>query len=114
MAGFDRAVFDRVVTHHFEELSVGGVACRGLGLVCSSCILNFAFGEAFILLANGLDHSHSICGLHGNVGESTAHTVFFLVEVQGDLLVLGGREDPISSGVVACREDICLQLGQGE
>jgi hypothetical protein len=110
--GFDWAVFDRVVTHHFEKLSVSGVACRGLGLWCSSGILNFTFGEAFILLANNLDHSHSIRGLHVNVGESTAHAVLFSVE--GDLLALEGHEDPISSSVVANCEAICLQLGQGE
>ena len=112
MLRFDWAVFDRVVTYHFEELGVGGVACHGLGLACSSGILNFAFGVAFILLANGLNHSHSIRGLHVDVGESTAYAVLFLVE--GDLLALGGRDDPISSGEVANREAICLQLGQGE
>ena len=109
---FDWSVLDRVVTHHFEELSVGGVACHGLGLSCSSGILNFAFGEAFILLTNSLDHSHSIRGLHVDVGESTSHAVLFSVE--GDLLALGGPDDPISSGVVANRKAICLQLGQKE
>jgi hypothetical protein len=48
-----------------------------------------------------LDHSHSIRGLCVDVGESTAHTILFLVG--GDLLALGGRDDPISSGVVANR-----------
>ena len=112
MLGSDWAVFDRVVTHHFEELGVGGVPCHGLGLACSSGILSFAFGEAFILLANSSDHSHSIRGLHVDVGESTAHAILF--SVGGDHLALGGRDIPISSGVVANHEAICLQLGQGE
>ena len=106
MLGFDWAVLDRVVTHHFGELSVGGVACHGLGLLCSSGVLNFAVGEAFILLVNSLDHSHSIRGLHVNVGESMAHAVLFLVD--GDLLALGGHDDPISSGVVANRLGLIL------
>ena len=99
VVGVDQEVFDRVVSHHFEELSIGGVAGHGLGLVCSNGILNFALGEAFILLANGLDHRHSIRGLHVNVGESTARAVLFSVE--GDFLALGGHDDPISSSVVA-------------
>jgi hypothetical protein len=80
--------------------------------LCSSGILNFVLGEAFILLANGLNHHNSIRGLHVNVGEATAHVV--LLSVEGDLFALGGCDDPISPGVVAYREAVCLQLVQGE
>ncbi len=88
------------------------MAGHGLGLACSSGIFNFALGEAFISLANGLNHHNSIRGLHVDVGEATAHAV--LLSVEGDQFALGGCDDPISPGVVAYREALCLQLGQGE
>ena len=88
------------------------MAGHGLGLACSSGILNFALGEAFILLANGLNHRNSIRGLHVDVGEAMAHAI--LLSVEGDLFALGGHDNPIFPGVVAYREAVCLQLGQGE
>jgi hypothetical protein len=75
------------------------VAGHGLGLACSSGVLNFALGEAFVSLGNGLNHCRSIRGLHVDVGEATAHAV--LLSVEGDLFALGGRDDPISPGVLA-------------
>jgi hypothetical protein len=80
VVGFDQAVFDKVVSHHFEELSAGGVAGHGLGFACSSGILDFALDEVLILLEHSLDYHHIIRGLHVNVRESIAHAVLFLVE----------------------------------
>ncbi len=71
------------------------MAGHGLGLACSSGILNFALGETFISLANGLNHYNSIRGVHVDVGEAMAHAVLLLVE--GDLFALGSHDDPCGS-----------------
>ncbi len=110
--GFDGTFFDSSISHHFQELGVSWVAGHGLGLACRDGNLDFALGEAFITLADGLDHCHGRLGLHVNVREATAHTIFLLVE--GDLVAMRSGDDPVASGVVADRESICLQLGEGE
>ncbi len=110
--GFDGAIFDSFISHHFQELGVSRVAGHGLGLACRDGILDFALGEALVMLADGLDHCHSRRGLHVDVREATAHAVFLLVE--GDLFAMRSGEDPIASGVVVDHESVCLQLGEGE
>ncbi len=110
--GFDGAIFDSFISHHFQELGISRVAGHGLGLACRDGILDFALGEAFVTLADGLDHCHGCLGLHVDVREAMAHTVFLLVE--GDLFAMRSGDDPIASGVVADRESVCLQLGEGE
>ncbi len=110
--GFDGAIFDGFISHHFQELGISWVAGHGLGLAGRDGILDFALGEAFVTLADSLDHCHSRLGLHVNVREATAHAVFLSVE--GDLVAMRSGDDPVASGVVVDRESICLQLGEGE
>jgi hypothetical protein len=110
--GFDEEFFAGFITHHFQELGIGWVAGHGLGLACRDGILDFALGEAFVTLADALDHCHGSLGLHVNVREATAHAVFLSVE--GDLVAMRSGDNPVASGVVADRESICLQLGEGE
>ncbi len=74
--GFDGAIFDGFISHHFQELGISWVAGHGLGLAGRNGILDFALGEAFVTLADGLDHCHGRLGLHVNVREATAHAVF--------------------------------------
>ena len=109
---FDGAIFDSVISHHFQELGVGRVASHGLGLACRNGILDFTLGKTFLSLADHLDHCHGYLGLHVDVREATAHAVFFSVE--GDLFAVGSGDDPIASGEVADCESVCLQLGEGE
>jgi hypothetical protein len=110
--GFVGAIFDGFITHHFQELGVSWVAGHGLGLACRDGILDFTLGEAFVRLADGLDHCHGRLGLHVDVREAMAHAVFLLVE--GDLVAVRSGDNPVASGVVADRESVCLQLGEGE
>ncbi len=107
--GFDGAIFDSFISHHFQELGVSWVAGHGLGLACRDGILDFALGEAFVTLADGLDHCHGRLRLHVNVRDATAHAVFLLVE--GNLIAMRSGDDPVASDVVADRESVCLQLG---
>ncbi len=83
-----------------------------MGLAGRNGILDFTLGEAFVMLVDGLDHCHGRLGLHVDVREATAHAVFLSVE--GDLIAMRSSEDPVASGVVADRESVCLQLGEGE
>ncbi len=106
MRGFDGAIFDSVTSHHFEELGISWVANHGLGTAGGDGILDFALGVAFIMLADGLDHDHSICGMHVNVQESETHAILLVME--GDLFALGSGNNPVATGVVADRESICL------
>jgi hypothetical protein len=110
--GLDGAIFDGFISHHFQELGISWVASHGLGLAGRDGILDFALGEAFIMLADGLDHCHGRPGLHVDVREATAHTVFLSVE--GDLVTMRSGDDPVASSVVADCESIFLQLGEGE
>jgi hypothetical protein len=103
---FDGAIFDSVISHHFQELGIGRVAGHGLGLACRNGILDYTLGKTFVLLANRLDHCHGCLGLHVDVREATAHAVFLSVE--GDLFAVGSGDDPIASGVVADCESVCL------
>jgi hypothetical protein len=64
---FDGAIFDSIISHHFQELGVGRVAGHGLDLACRDGILDLTLGKTFILLANHLDHCHSCLGLHVDV-----------------------------------------------
>ncbi len=110
--GFNGAIFDGLISYDFQELGISWVAGHGLGLAGRNGIVNFALGEAFVMLADGLDHCHSCLGLHVNVREATAHAIFLLVE--GNLVTMRSGDDPVASGVVADRESVCLQLGEGE
>jgi hypothetical protein len=109
--GFDGEIFDGFISHHFQELGISWVAGHGLGLACRNGILDLALGEAFVT-ADGLDHCHGRLGLHVDVREATAHAVFLSVE--GDLVAMRSGDDPVASGVVADRESVYLQLGEGE
>jgi hypothetical protein len=97
--GFDEAIFDNFISRRFQELGVSRVAGHGLGLACRDGILDFALGEAFVTLADGLDHCHGCLGLHVDVREATTHAVFLSVE--GDLFAMRSSDNPIASGVVA-------------
>ncbi len=77
-----------------------------MGLASGNGILDFALGVAFIVLVDGLDHGHGICGMHVGVWESSTHAI--LLAIEGDLFALGGGGDPVATGVVANRESICL------
>ena len=77
--GFNWEIFNSFVAHHFVELSVGWVAGHGLCLACCDGVLDVELGETFIALANSLDHCHGCFGLHVNVWESAAYSVFFTV-----------------------------------
>ncbi len=110
--GFDGAIFDGFISHHFQDSGVSWVAGHGLGLADRDGILDFALGEAFVTLADGLDHCHDRLGLHVNVREAMAQAVFLSVE--GDLVAMKSGDNPVASGVAADRESICLQLGEGE
>ncbi len=63
------------------------------------------------MLADGLNHCHSQCGLHVEVGKATAYAVWFAVE--GDVFALGGSDNPFVSGVVTDGETVVFQLGEG-
>ncbi len=110
--GFDGAIFDSVISHHFQELGVGRVAGHGLGLACRDGILDFTLGKTFVLLANHLDHCLGCLGLHVDVWEAMAHAIFLSVE--DDLFAKGSGDNPIASVAVADCESVCLQLGEGE
>ena len=79
VCGFDREIFDRFISHHFVELGVSGVASHGLSFACCDCVEDLTLGETFVALANSLDHCHGCFGLHVNVWESAAYSVFFTV-----------------------------------
>ena len=104
--GFNGAMFDSFISCHFQKLGVGGVVGHGLGLACRNGILEFALGETFVALANGLDHFHGLLGVHVDVREAATHAVFFSVE--DDLFTMRGGDDPISAGVVADCESVCF------
>ncbi len=70
--GFDGAVFKGVVFHHFHELGIIRVASYGLRLAGCNGVFDFTLSEAFVTLANGLNHGHGVHGLHVDVGESVA------------------------------------------
>ncbi len=109
---FDGAVFNSFVSHHFHELGISRVASHGLCLAGHNGFFDFVFGEAFMTLADGLNHGHGIHGLHVNVGESVAYTV--LLSEEGDFFALGGGDNLIATGVIADSESIRLQLGERE
>jgi hypothetical protein len=109
---FDGAVFNSIVSHHFHKLGISRVASHGLGLVGRNGVFDFTLGEAFIMLAEGLNHGHGIHGLLVDVGESAAHALSFSVE--GDLFVLGGGDDPIATVELPDFKSISLQLGERE
>jgi hypothetical protein len=88
------------------------VAGHGLCLAGRNGVLDFMLGEAFITLADGLNHGHSIHGLHVDIGESVAYTV--LLSEEGDFFAPGGGDDPVTTGVVADSESVRLQLGERE
>jgi hypothetical protein len=110
--GFDGAVFDSVVPHNFHYLGVSRLAGHGLCLAGHNGILDFALGEAFVMLADVLNHGHGVHGLHVDVGESAAYTV--LLSKEGDFFAPWGGDDPVATIVVADSESVCLQLGGRE
>jgi hypothetical protein len=109
--GFDGAFFNSFASHHGLELGVGGVACHGLAFASNYVAAYLAFCEAFVVLADGLNHCHGQCGPHVEVGKATAYAIWFPVE--GDVFALGGSDDPFASGVVTDCETIVVQLGEG-
>ncbi len=106
VVGFDGAIFDSVVSHHFNELGFSWVANHGLGLAGGNGILDFALGIAFIVLTDGLVHGLGVHGMLVDVWESATHAI--LLAMEGDLFVLGGGDDPVATNVVADHESICL------
>ncbi len=110
--GFHGAVFDNVVSHHFYELGISRVAGHGLCLVGHNGVLDFALGEAFIMLVDGLNHGHCVHGLHVNKGESAAYAI--LLSEEDDFFAPGGCDNPVATGVVADSESVRLQLGEGD
>ncbi len=111
-AGFYGTGFNSVVSHHFQKLGFSRVASHGLGLVGRNGFFDSMLGEAFITLAHGLNHGHSICGLHVNVEKFVAYAI--LLSGEGDLFALGGGDYPIVIGVVADCESIHHQLEERE
>jgi hypothetical protein len=103
---FDGAIFDSVASHHFKELGISWVANHGLGLTGSNGILDFVLGVDYLALADGLDHGHSVCGMHVDVWESATHII--LLAMEGDLFALGGGDDPVVTDVVTDHESLCL------
>ena len=106
---FEGAVFDSVVSHHFLELGVSRVSGYSLCLAGRNGVLDFALGEAFVTLTDGLNHGHGIHGLHIDVGKFAAYAVLLLEE--GDFFTPGGGDNPVATSVVADSESVCLQLG---
>ncbi len=111
-AGLMGQFFDSVVSHHFHKLGVSRVAGHGLCLAGRNGVLDFVLGEAFVRMADGLNHGNGIHGQHVNVGESMAYNIFLSEE--GDFFAPGGGDDPVATGVVADSESIHLQLGGRE
>jgi hypothetical protein len=109
--GFDEAIINSVASHHGLESGIGGVACHGLVFVSNYGIANLALHEAFVVLADGLNHCHSRCGPHVEVGKSATHAIWFVME--GDLFILGSSDNPFTSSVVADSETLVVQLGEG-
>ncbi len=95
VCGFDGAVIDSVVPHHFHKLGIIRVANHGLCLAGCNGVLDFMLGEAFVMLADGLNHGHSIYKLHVNVGQTTAYTILLLEE--GDFFAPGGGDNPVAT-----------------
>jgi hypothetical protein len=83
--------FYGVVSRHFCKLGVSRVASHGLCLVGCNDVLDYALGEAYVTLVDGLNHGHSVHGLHLNVGESAAYTI--LLSEEGDFFALRGSDD---------------------
>ncbi len=106
VGGFDGKIFDCVASHHIKELGISWVVNHGLGFAGGNGILDFALDVAYIVLVDGLDHGYGVCGMHVEVQESMTHTI--LLAMEGDLVALGGDDNPIATSVVAERESICL------
>jgi hypothetical protein len=87
-------------------------AGHGLCLAGHNGVLDFALGEAFATLADGLNHGHGVHGLHVDVGESTAYTI--LLSEEGDFFAPGGGDNPVATSVVAASKSVRLQLGERE
>ncbi len=71
--GFDGEIFNSVAFHNGLELGIGGVACRGLAFAGNYGIAYLVFCEAFVALADGLNHCHGQCGPHVDVGKAAAY-----------------------------------------
>ncbi len=112
VGGFDGAVFNCVVSHNFHKLGTSRVVSHGLRFAGHNGIFDFALGEVFVMLVDGLYHGNGVHWLHVDVGESTAYAILLMEE--GDFFALGGGDDPIAASVVADSESICLQLGERE
>ncbi len=109
--GFDGAIFNSIASHHGLELGIVWVACHDLAFASNYGIAYLAFREAFIVLADGLNHCHGRCGPHVEVVKAASHAVWFTVE--GDVFALGGSDNPSASGVVTYGETVVFQLGEG-
>ncbi len=63
VGGFDGAVFNSVYSHRFHKLGISRVASHSLGLAGRNGVFDYMLGEAFVTLADGLNHGHGVHGL---------------------------------------------------
>ncbi len=86
--GFDGEIFNGLISHHFVELSIGGMPGHGLCLAHGNGIKDFALGENLVALADGLNCGHGGRGVHIKVREAVAESISLVVK--DDFFAMGG------------------------